>query len=81
MEDGSPISPSSEDWISCYRSTWRLMPVALTNARTDGYSKVSQNLGPHFRSHPWHVVVNRMRAGDLRLWSENTAVLASPYQK
>ncbi|SET15321.1 hypothetical protein SAMN05216412_103314 [Nitrosospira multiformis] len=55
--------------------------MARANAQAAGYSEVSQNLGPHVRSHPRHVVVNRMRRGDLRLWSENAAVLASPHQK
>lgn len=76
-----PSFHRSGDWISCYRSTRRSMPMARANARAAGYSEVSQNLGRHVRSHPRHVVVNRMRRGDLRLWSENAAVLASPQQK
>ncbi|SEF93677.1 hypothetical protein SAMN05216403_11645 [Nitrosospira multiformis ATCC 25196] len=55
--------------------------MALANAWADGYSEVSQNLGPHVRSHPRDVVVSRMRRGDLRFWSENTAVLGSPHRK
>ena len=53
------------------------MPTALANAWAAGYSEVSQNLGPHVRSHPRDVVVSRMRRGDLRFWSENTAVLGA----
>src|SRR5688500_9496464 len=64
---GLPSLHQSEDWIKLYSNTWRLMPMAPANTWADGYNEAFQNHGPRVRSHPRHVVVNRMRRGDLRL--------------